>query len=113
MRFCENNVLGTIYYDIYKFWRFAGGITWSIFHFLFIIHKNRKSTRPNSFRGFEVFLKVPVIIIMRFSENNVLGTIYINIYQFWGVCGGWLHGSHFIYCLLFIKTEKVQEHDLY
>ena len=31
-----------------------------------------------------MFLKVPVIIIIRFGENNVLGTIYINIYQFWG-----------------------------
>ena len=28
-------------------------------------------------KGFEVFLKIPVIIILRFGENNVLGTIYI------------------------------------
>ena len=27
-----------------------------------------------SLTGFEVFLKVPVIIIIRFGENNVLGT---------------------------------------
>ena len=30
-----------------------------------------------SFRGFEVFLEVPVIIIIRFSENNMLGPIWI------------------------------------
>ena len=34
-------------------------------------------------RGFEVFLKVPVIIIIRFGENNVLGTIM----SIWGVDG--------------------------
>ena len=33
--------------------------------------------------GIEVFLKVPVIIIIRFGENNVLGTIYIYIFLFW------------------------------
>ena len=33
----------------------------------------------NSLRGFQVFLKVPVIIIIRFGENNVLGTIYIHL----------------------------------
>ena len=49
-------------------------------------------------------------IIMRFGENNVLRTIYINL----GVrFSGGLHGSPFICCVLFIKTEKVQEHDLY
>ena len=52
-----------------------------------------------------------MIIIMRFDENNVLGPKYINIYQFWGWEG--LHGSPYIFCLLFIKTEKVQKHDLY
>ena len=31
-----------------------------------------------SLRGIEMFLKVPVIIIIKFGENNVLGTIYIN-----------------------------------
>ena len=30
-----------------------------------------------------MFLKVPVIIIIRFGENNVLGTTYINVYKFW------------------------------
>ena len=58
-----------------------------------------------------MFLKVPVIIIIRFGEN-VLGTIYIDIYQFQGWAGV-LHGSPYIFCLLFIKTKKVQEHDLY
>ena len=32
----------------------------------------------NSFKGIEVFLKVPVIIIIKIGENNVLGSIYIN-----------------------------------
>ena len=32
------------------------------------------------FRGFLVFLKVAVIIIIRFGENNVLGTIYYDIH---------------------------------
>ena len=38
-----------------------------------------------------LFLKVPMIIIMRFSENKVLGPKYINIYQFRGLAEG--HGS--------------------
>ena len=33
-----------------------------------------------SLRVIELFLKVPVIIIIRFGENNVLGTIYIVIH---------------------------------
>ena len=37
---------------------------------------------PHSLRGFEVFLKVPMKIIMRFGDNCVLGKIYIDIYQF-------------------------------
>ena len=32
-----------------------------------------------------MFLKVPVIIIMRFGENNILCPKYINIYEFGGV----------------------------
>ena len=59
-----------------------------------------------SLRGFEVFLKVPVIIIIRFGENNVLGTIYIDIYKFGGGRGE-VHGPPHIVFLLFIKTEKV------
>ena len=46
----------------------------------------RNRVIPYSLKGFEVFLKVTVI---RFGENNVLGTIYIDIYQFrWLVGGG-------------------------
>ena len=33
-----------------------------------------------SYRGFEVFLKVPVIIISRFSENIECEHVYIHIY---------------------------------
>ena len=33
-----------------------------------------------SFIGFEVFIKVPAIIIIRFGENNVRWPIYIDIY---------------------------------
>ena len=40
-----------------------------------------------------VFLKVPMIIIMRFGEYNVLCQKYINTYEF--------------------RLEKVQEYDLY
>ena len=51
---------------------------------------------------------------MRFGENNVFGPKYIDIYQFRGfVGGGGLHGPPYIFGLLFIKTETVQEHDLY
>ena len=53
-----------------------------------------------SLRGFEVFLKEPVIIIMRFGENNVLGTIYIYIYHFrrGGSQGGYMvHLTFFVY----------------
>ena len=53
-----------------------------------------------------------MIIIMRFGENNVLAPKYIDIYQFRGFTGG-LHGPPYIFCLLFIKMETVQAHDLY
>ena len=48
---------------------------------------------------------------MRFGKN-VLGPKYIDIYKFWGVQGD-VHIPLYIFCLLFKKTEKVQEHDLY
>ena len=49
---------------------------------------------------------------MRFGENNVLCSKYIDTYEIWGVQRGrTLYTVHF--CLLFKKTEKVQEHDLY
>ena len=51
-----------------------------------------------SLRGFEVFLKIAVIIIIRFGENNLLGTIYIDIYQFWGWAGGYM--IHFIFFII-------------
>ena len=35
-----------------------------------------------------MFLKVPVIIIMRFGENNVLCPKHTNIYEFGGVQEG-------------------------
>ena len=58
-----------------------------------------------SLRGFEVFLKVPAIIIMRFCENNVLGTMYIDIINFGGGRGGYIvRGSHDIF--LFIIHKK-------
>ena len=49
---------------------------------------------------------------MRFGENNVLCPKYINIYEFLGY-GRDVHIPPFIFCLLFKKNEKVQEHDLY
>ena len=56
-----------------------------------------------------VFLKVLVIIIMRFGENNVFGPKYIDIYQFLELVGGGCYMVTLHFCLLFIKTEKVQE----
>ena len=50
---------------------------------------------------------------MRFGENIVLGPKYIDIYEFRGGTEGDVHGPLYIFCLLFKKTEKVQEHDLY
>ena len=46
-----------------------------------------------------MFLKVPVIIIMRFGKNDVLCPKYIDIYEFGGVRGGMyiLHRTFFVY----------------
>ena len=58
-----------------------------------------------SLRGFEVFPKEPVIISIRFFENDVLGVEgkYISIYiSISGVGGGEIHGSPYISCLQFI-----------
>ena len=52
-----------------------------------------------SFRGFEVFLKVPVIIINRFGENNVFWPIYLDF-------GDGKMVSLTFTRLIFIKTEK-------
>ena len=38
---------------------------------------------------------------------------YIDIYEFRGGNVVDVHGPPYIFCLLFKKTEKVQEHDLY
>ena len=66
-----------------------------------------------SFRGFEVFLKVPVIIIIRLGENNVSGQIYINKSQYI-LIEQWVDGDkwftlHFSFTI--IKTKKSHEHD--
>ena len=46
-----------------------------------------------------MFLKVPVIIIMRFGENNLLCPKYIDIYEFQGVWAGTniFHRTFFVY----------------
>ena len=49
---------------------------------------------------------------MRFGENNDLCPNYIDIYKFRGIRGD-IHIPPYIFCLLFKKIEKVQEHDLY
>ena len=59
--------------------------------------------------GLFLFLKVPMIIIMRFCENNVSGTII----QFQGVGGGGVTQFTLPFFLSFIKMEKVQEHGRY
>ena len=54
---------------------------------------------------------VPVIIIIRFCENNVRNNVYQYI-LISCVGGNGVHGSPDIVCVLFIKTN-LQEHDLY
>ena len=53
-----------------------------------------------SLRGYKVFLKGPLIIIMRFGQNNMLGTIYIN---FWVGEVTWFT-LHFLFIIH--KNEK-------
>ena len=51
---------------------------------------------------------------MKFGENNVLCPKYIDKYKFRWVWGGVIvHIPLYIFCLLFKKIEKVQEHNLY
>ena len=50
---------------------------------------------------------------MRFGENNLLCPKYINIYINFDGYGGDVHGPPCIFYLLFKKTEKWQDHDLY
>ena len=51
-----------------------------------------------SLRRIDVFLKIPMIIIIRYGENNVLGTIYIDF----RCRQGWVHGLPDI--VLFIQN---------
>ena len=56
---------------------------------------------------FEVFLKVPVIIIMRFGKYNVLCPKYIDIYEFqWGY-GRDVYGPPYIFLLLKKKYKSM------
>ena len=66
-----------------------------------------------SFQGIEVYLKVPVIIIIRFPKIICFGPMYIDIYQFqrWAGRSG-LHGLPYISRLFFIKSEKLEERDI-
>ena len=52
-----------------------------------------------------MFLKVHVKIIIRVSESNVLGQIYIDVINFGGGRGV-LYDLSYISHLLFIKTKK-------
>ena len=56
-------------------------------------------------------LFLPVIIIIRFGENNVLGQICINIYiKFGGGCGGPArdkHGLSYISCFTLLKNGNI------
>ena len=53
-----------------------------------------------------MFLKVPIIIIMRFGENNVLCPKYINIYEFGRGVWGDVHNPPYIFGLLLKKNRK-------
>ena len=50
---------------------------------------------------------------MGFGNNNLLWPKYIDVYKFWGWRGEGVHGPPNMFGLLFQKTEKVQEDDLY
>ena len=61
----------------------------------------RNNVISYSLKGFDVFLKVPVIIIIRFGEK-VFGTIYINF------GGGWVvHRSPYISWFIIHKNGKI------
>ena len=60
--------------------------------------------------GFEVFLKVPVIIIIKFGENNVIWPIYIYfIYRYITIFGVRVvgDGSPDILLLIIHKNGKI------
>ena len=55
-----------------------------------------------SFRGFEVFLMAPLIFLIRFGENILLGPIWIHMYQFLG----WSRrGKHFFSLILIFYSQ--------
>ena len=58
------------------------------------------------FTYFEVFLKVLVIIILSFGENNVLGQKYIDIYRFQGFAEGWGSGGAWSNLLFFYSYKQ-------
>ena len=51
-----------------------------------------------------MFLKVPLIIIMRFGENIVLGPKDIDIYEFWG--GIWRMYMGDVHFLFIIEKKR-------
>ena len=53
-----------------------------------------------------VFLKVPVIIIMRFGENNVVEPKYIDVYKFRGLAGRGKYMVHLIFLFIIHKNVK-------
>ena len=59
-----------------------------------------------SLREFEVFLKVPMIIIIVFHGNNVFMDNKYRYISISGVCGG-VHGSSYISRCIVRKSEKI------
>ena len=53
-----------------------------------------------------MFLKVPVIIIRRFAENNILGPKYIDIYKFGGLAGGGGNMVHHVFFVYYTQERK-------
>ena len=52
-----------------------------------------------------------MVIIIRFTKNNIFWQIYNDKYKFLGWVGC-MHGLSYISLLLFIKTDIIQENDL-
>ena len=64
----------------------------------------------DSLRVFEVVLKVPVIIIIRFCEKIMYKKEYIHVHRYMliaGVGGGVYMVYLTLFCLLFIKIKKI------
>ena len=66
----------------------------------------RNTVISNSFRSFAVLLKVPVVIIVKFGENNVLGRINIHKYQYVSIMGDGEVGTWFTLHLSFTIHKK-------